>query len=138
MFSAIDTDGDGSFVYGDLTNFLIRTRRWKDNDDDTFRHDHQLLWNCCDHYNSGFVYRKDFCLLGYSFLMHKSPGGALESFMKHEQRYREQAQDLASQTIVSGDNNSVHHLENSSVMDRESRFPRMRESDLEKFQELLR
>jgi hypothetical protein len=73
------------------------------------------------------VHRRDFQLLGYCFLMHKSSQGALSSFAKHESHQRE--------TI---DSNAIGDEQKSPNVQRQSRFPTMREKELQVFRKLLR
>ncbi len=110
--------------YQDFTEFLSRSKLWDGKDHGEFLSDQQILWNCFDHYNMGTVLRRDFQLLGYCFLMHKSPKGALESFSRHEQRQRESMTPNEGQ-----ESHSLHQ---------ESRFPTMRERELHTFRKLLR
>lgn len=107
--------------YQDFTLFLERTKLWDGKQHEGFLRDQQILWNCFDHYNAGVVYRADFQQLGYCFLMHKSPQGALESFRRHEERQREE----------------VEASQGGESFARTSRFPSMREKDLQSFRKLL-
>eukprot|EP01033_Poteriospumella_lacustris_P001984 gene1984-1443_t len=121
LFTLIDTNADDVFDYQDFTLFLERTKLWDGKQHEGFLRDQQILWNCFDHYNAGVVYRADFQQLGYCFLMHKSPQGALESFRRHEERQREE----------------VEASQGGESFARTSRFPSMREKDLQSFRKLL-